>query len=301
MTASLVSKTISFKAGPIPAAAGIGLRLQHLSEIASQPDDAALSAPWLEIHSETFLNAGGARLAMLQEVRNRYPISCHGVGLSLGSAQGLDPAHLKRLATLFDRVKPALLSEHLAWSVVDGAYLNDLLPLPYTDETLAIVSANVSQAQNFFGQRLLVENPSSYLSFTASTMPEWEFLARLVHNTGCGLLLDINNIYVSAANNAFSAQDYLAHIPADAVGEIHLAGHSVEGDGDARVLIDTHSTYVCDPVWALYRDAIIRIGARPTLIEWDMDIPALSELQREAARAQAVLDTQAVQEQTCVA
>ena len=295
------SATFSLKQSPLPAAAGIGLRLQHLNEIASQADDAPPVASWLEIHSETFLNAGGPRLVMLQEVRKRHPISCHGVGLSLGSAQGLDPAHLKRLAKLFDRVKPALLSEHLAWSVVDGAYLNDLLPLPYNDEMLAVVSANVSRAQDFFGQQLLVENPSSYLSFNASTMPEWDFLARLVQNTGCGLLLDVNNVYVSAANNAFSAEDYLASVPSDVVGEIHLAGHSIEVEGDDRVLVDTHSTYVCDPVWGLYRDVIARIGARPTLIEWDMDIPALSELQHEATRAQAVMDARQPQDQACVA
>ncbi len=277
-------------ASPISATAGIGLRLAHLSDVARQADDAPRSASWFEIHSETFLNAGGARLAMLQDVRRRYALSCHGVGLSLGSAQGLDPAHLKRLKHLFDRVQPSLISEHLAWSVVDGAYLNDLLPLPYTDETLAIVSANVSRAQDFFGQRLLVENPSSYLSFTASSMPEWDFLARLVKNTGCGLLLDVNNVFVSAANNDFSAAQYLSQVPADAVAEIHLAGHSDEGQGDARVLIDTHSTYVCDPVWDLYRATVGRIGARPTLIEWDMDIPALSELQNEAARAQTIMD-----------
>ena len=279
----------SFDISPIPATAGIGLRLAHMPGLASESDDAPPSAAWLEIHSETFLNAGGPRLAMLQDVRRRYPLSCHGVGLSVGSAQGVDPAHLQRLKVLFQRVQPALLSEHLSWSVIDGAYLNDLLPLPYTEESLGIVSANVSRAQDTFGQRILIENPSSYLSFVDSVMPEWEFLARLVKNTGCGLLLDVNNIYVSAANNAFSAENYLAQVPADAVGEIHLAGHSIEDDGDARVLIDTHSTYVCDPVWALYRDVIARIGLRPTLIEWDMDIPAFAELQKEAARAQLIM------------
>ncbi len=290
-----------FEPSPIPATAGIGLRLSHIADLARESGAALLSTPWLEIHSETFLNAGGPRLAMLQDVRRRYPLSCHGVGLSVGSAQGIDPAHLQRLKNLFHRVKPALLSEHLSWSVIDGAYLNDLLPLPYTEESLATVSANVSRAQDAFGQRLLIENPSSYLSFADSVMPEWEFLARLVKNTGCGLLLDVNNIYVSATNNAFSAAEYLAQVPGDAVGEIHLAGHTVEDEGDARVLIDTHSTYVCDPVWALYRDVIARIGARPTLIEWDMDIPAFSELQKEAARAQVIMDGRIEQGRTRVA
>lgn len=228
---------------------------------------------------------------MLADIRQRYPISCHGVGLSLGSAEGLDPSHLRRLKDLFSWVKPALLSEHLSWSVIDGAYLNDLLPLPYTEETLRIVSANVARAQDTFGQRLLIENPSSYLSFAASTMPEWDFLAQLVKATGCGLLLDVNNIYVSASNNAFDAHEYLAHVDMTAVGEIHLAGHSIEDEGEARVLVDTHSTYVCDSVWALYRAAVVRRGPVPTLIEWDMDIPAFEELQAEAARAQTIMDS----------
>jgi len=273
--------------GPIPARAGIGLRLLHLPDVALSETPCA---SWLEIHSETFLNPGGPRLAMLEEARSRHALSCHGVGLSLGSAQGLDPAHLKRLAALFARVKPALISEHLAWSVVDGAYLNDLLPVPYTEDALQIVSANVTRAQDSFGRKILVENPSSYLNFAASQMPEAEFLGRLVEATGCGLLLDVNNVYVSAANNGYDARDYLAAIPAAAVGEIHLAGHSSDGQGDELLLIDTHSTFICDPVWALYRETVARIGARPTLIEWDMDIPALSELQAEAARAQVILD-----------
>lgn len=282
---------------PIPAQAGVGLRLTHIAELAGESTDAKRRVPWLEVHSETFLNAGGPRLAMLQDVRSRYPLSCHGVGLSLGSAQGVDAAHLKRLAHLFDRVKPVLVSDHLSWSVVDGAYLNDLLPLPYTEETLAIVCANVARTQDALGQQILIENPSLYLSFIESNIPEWEFLRRVVRNTGCGLLLDVNNIYVSATNNAFDASHYLAEIPAEAVGEIHLAGHSVE-DG---VLIDTHSTYVCDPVWELYRDAIRRIGPRPTLIEWDMDVPEFAELQREAARAQAIMNQHALTESACVA
>jgi uncharacterized protein (UPF0276 family) len=286
---------------PIPAAAGVGLRLQHLPELAAAPDDAPPSAAWLEIHSETFLVPGGPRLAMLTDVRRRHPVSCHGVGLSLGSAEGLDAAHLARLSALFDRVKPGLISEHLAWSVVDGVYLNDLLPLPYTERTLAVIAANIARAQDAFGRQILVENPSAYLGFADSTLPEWEFLARLVAATGCGLLLDVNNVYVSALNNGFDAAAYLAGIPAEAVGEIHLAGHSVEDEGEARVLVDTHSTHVCDPVWALYRDVIARIGSRPTLIEWDMDIPAFAELKAEAARAQAVLDAATPQEHARVA
>lgn len=274
---------------PIPAAAGIGLRLQHLADVTQSALDRAPVSPWLEIHSETFLNPGGPRLAMLMDIRECYPISCHGVGLSLGSAQGLSADHLRRLRTLFDRVKPSLVSEHLAWSVVDGAYLNDLLPLPTTAATLAIVSDNIARAQEFFGRQILVENPSTYLTFNDSTIPEHEFLAALVQRTGCGLLLDINNIYVSAINNGLDPLAYVNAIPPDAVGEIHLAGHMVDGEGEDRVLIDTHSDHVCDAVWELYARVIADIGSRPTLIEWDMNIPALPLLCAEAARAQSVL------------
>lgn len=273
-------------AGPIPAKAGVGLRLEHLHLLATEDDDAPPRVPWLEIHSETFLAPGGPRAAMLAEVARRYPISCHGVGLSLGSAQGVDAAHLGRLKSLFERVKPSLISEHLAWSVVDGAYLNDLLPLPYTPATLDVVADNVARTQDAFGARVLVENPSTYLTFSASSMHEWEFLARLVDRTGCGLLLDVNNIYVSGRNNAFDPAAYIAAAPMHAVGEIHLAGHSREDD----LLIDTHSTHVCDEVWALYRSAVARTGPVPTLIEWDMDIPAFDVLEHEAGLAQAVMN-----------
>ncbi len=255
--------------------------------------DGAAAPPavaWVEVHSENFLADGGPRLAALEAVAARYPVSCHGVGLSLGSAEGLDRAHLKRLQRLFARIRPGLISEHLSWSVTDGVYLNDLLPLPTTEATLAVVCRNVSQAQDVFGRKILVENPSAYLNFPGSTMSEAEFLARLVERTGCGLLLDINNVYVSAENNLFDARAYVDAIPAAAVGEIHLAGHTVTGEGDARLLIDTHSAQVCDPVWALYARALTRVGARPTLIEWDLEIPELPVLLREAAKAQSLLD-----------
>jgi uncharacterized protein (UPF0276 family) len=187
-------------------------------------------------------------------------------------------------------VKPVALSEHLSWSVSGGVYLNDLLPLPYTEETLAVVCRNVAAAQEAFGRQILIENPSVYLSFPGSTMSEAAFLARLTERTGCGLLLDVNNVYVSAENNALDATDYLASVPAAAVGEIHLAGHSISDDGEGRLLIDTHSTRVCDEVWRLYAGVIARIGPRPTLIEWDLDIPALDVLLSEAATAQSILD-----------
>jgi uncharacterized protein (UPF0276 family) len=257
--------------------------------LAREAADAPLTTPWVEVHSENFLCDGGRRLSLLEDVRRRYPVSCHGVGLSLGSVEGLDAAHLKRLKTLFDRVRPALVSEHLSWSVTGGVYLNDLLPLPYTDECLNVLSRNISHAQDALGRQILVENPSRYLGFAASHMPESAFLARLVEATGCGLLLDVNNIYVSVTNTGGSAEDYIREIPAQAVGEIHLAGHSVEGEGDDRVLVDTHSTHVCDAVWDLYRMTIARLGPRPTLIEWDRDLPDLTLLLEEARTADRIM------------
>ena len=273
----------------IDAVAGIGLRHAHLPDFATESPDAPLAVPWLEIHSENFLCDGGPRLAMLDAIANRYPISCHGVGLSLGSAEGLDRAHLARLKTLFARAKPALISEHLAWSVTDGTYLNDLLPLPYTEEALDVVARNVDAAQNAFGQKILIENPSIYLAFSSSTLSEPEFLAQLVARTGCGLLLDVNNVYVSAHNAGFRAGEYLAAIPADAVGEIHLAGHTAVVHGNDPLLIDTHSARVSDDVWQLYQQTVSRIGARPTLIEWDADVPERGVLIDEAEHAQKIL------------
>jgi len=274
----------------VPALAGIGLRTPHMASIANESIGAGLTAPWIEVHSATFLCDGGPRLAMLDAVAARYPLSCHGVGLSLGSAEDLDKAHLARLKRLFERARPGLISEHLAWSVTNGVYLNDLLPLPTTESTLATVCRNVSQAQDFFGRRLLVENPSTYVRLAGSTMSEPEFLTRLVERTGCGLLLDINNVYVSASNNGFDAAAYLKALPADAVGEIHLAGYSERTTGNTRLLIDTHGARIAHPVWNLYAATIARIGARPTLIEWDADIPDLPLLLGEAALAQSVLD-----------
>lgn len=269
----------------ISKAAGIGLRIPHLAAFAAED---APTAGWLEIHSETFLCDGGPRLAMLDAVAARYPLSCHGVGLSLGNADGLDATHLARLKKLFARVHPALISEHLAWSGVGGAYLNDLLPLPYTEEALDVVAANVKAAQDSFGRRILVENPSAYVAFAGEMMSEAEFLTRLVERTGCGLLLDLNNVYVSAANVGGDAATYLPALPAAAIGEIHLAGHTNVND----LLIDTHSTHISDAVWALYADTIARIGARPTLIEWDRDVPDIAVLLGEAQAAQAIISRQ---------
>jgi hypothetical protein len=270
---------------PIPARAGIGLRHPHLREILETRPPLA----WLEVHSENYM-VGGAPRHHLESLRSDYPLSLHGVGLSLGSAGALDAAHLGRLRDLVDRMEPALVSEHLSWSVVDGTYLNDLLPLPYTEEALAIVVAHVDETQEALGRTILIENPSTYLRFAHSTIPEWEFLAEIARRSGCGILLDVNNIYVSAGNHGFDATAYLDAVPAETVGEIHLAGHAVRHIDGHDLRIDDHGSAVAPPVWELYARAVARLGPVPTLIEWDSNIPALDVLAGEAATAQRVLD-----------
>ncbi len=279
--------TRSARQSPISAQAGVGLRHPHMDDFTSGTADAA----WVEIHSENFFADGGPRMAQLDHVRAHYPVSCHGVGLSLGTAEGIDTAHLESLRALVQRVDPMLVSEHLSFSVVEGLYLNDLLPLPYTEEALSVVVNNIDTVQTALGRQILVENPSSYLTFVDSHLTEWDFLSELCQRSGCGLLLDINNIYVSAHNNDFDTATYLAGIPGAAVGEIHLAGHLVDGAGDERLLIDTHGDAVADTVWSLYQHALEKIGPRPTLIEWDTDIPSLDVLLNEAGTAQRYLDT----------
>lgn len=231
---------------------------------------------------------------MLDAIRCDYPISCHGVGLSLGSADGLDRDHLMRVGQAIARYAPALVSEHLSWSVTGRRYLADLLPLPLTDEALDVVCRNVDQTQNFLRRRILIENPSSYLRYRHSTIPEWEFLAMVAARTGCGILYDVNNVYVSASNHGWDAAAYLKALPPAAIGEIHLAGHSIrELDGGAVLRIDDHGSRVAPAVWALFAEALERFGPVPTLIEWDTNVPALDVLLDEAAHAQALLDTAA--------
>ena len=269
--------------GPIPAQAGIGLRFPHVAQFLDERPDIA----WLEVHSENYLSPGGPRVRSLDAIRANYPISCHGVGLSLGSAEGLDEAHLVRLKALFDRIEPNLISEHVSWSVAGGVYLNDLLPLPYTEEALAVLCRNIERAQACFGRPILIENPSTYLRFAQSTIPEWEFLSEAVRRTGCKLLLDVNNIHVSAHNVGFDPARYLAGIaPAD-VGEVHLAGHLRKEIDGQPILIDDHGSRVAPAVWQLYERALGRVGRVPTLIEWDTDVPELAVLLDEAALAQA--------------
>ena len=266
----------------IAPVAGIGLRAPHVAEVRTTRPRVG----WFEVHSENYFVDGGPALASLAAIRADYPLSLHGVGLSLGSTDPLDRGHLARLARLIARVEPALVSEHLCWSGVGGRHLNDLLPLPYTEEALALVCARVAEVQDALGRELAVENVSSYLAFADATIPEWEFVAAVARRTGCRLLVDVNNIYVNSINHGFDADAYLAAMPAEAVAEIHLAGFTARG----ALLIDTHGAPVAPAVWALYRRALERFGARPTLIEWDTDIPPLATLLAEAATAQAMLE-----------
>ena len=273
---------------PVSAAAalpkaGIGLRFQHHRAVL----DERLPVGFVEVHSENYMG-GGTPLACLEAARREYPVSLHGVGLSLGSAEGLDEAHLRRVADLADRIDPLLVSEHISWSVTGGVYLNDLLPLPYTEEALEIFCANVLRSQDALKRTVLVENPSTYLQFAHSTIPEWEFVAAISKRTGCGLLLDVNNIYVSASNHGFDALHYLRAMPRDAVREIHLAGHTAKQIGDRTLRIDDHGSAVCDEVWELYGAAIRLLGPVPTLIEWDSRIPPLADIVAEAVKADQV-------------
>jgi hypothetical protein len=273
-------------AAPIPASAGIGLRAEHYREVI----ETCPPVGWIEVHSENYFGDGGSPLDYLEQARAHYPISLHGVGLSLGSTDELNTRHLQRLKALIDRFEPGLVSEHLSWSSVEGRYLNDLLPLPYTEEALHHFTQRVQQAQEFLRRELLIENPSSYLQFAHSTIPEWEFLSEVANRSGCGILLDVNNIYVSATNHGFDAAHYLRAIPAGKVREIHLAGFIVNRFSDGDMLIDTHSARVAGEVWKLYRQAIERLGAVPTLIEWDTDLPPLEVLLDEARQAEVILE-----------
>lgn len=271
--------------GPIAAQAGIGLRFQHHQAVV----DTRPAIPWLEVHTENYMG-GGKPLQYMETIRGNYPISFHGVGLSLGSAEGLAPAHLERLRLAVERIQPALVSEHLSWSVVGGRYLADLLPLPMTEEALDTVCRHIDQVQAHLRRCILIENPSSYLRYRHSTIPEWEFMAAVAARTGCGILCDVNNIFVSACNHGWDALTYLAALPPAAIGEIHLAGHAVRTLEDGSLLrIDDHGSRVTPEVWALYEQALAHFGPVPTLIEWDSNVPELAVLLDEAAHAEAAL------------
>ncbi len=245
---------------------------------------------WFEVHAENYM-AGGAPLAYLEAVRRDYPVSLHAVGLSLGGADPLDADHLARLKSLAARIEPGLISDHLSWSAIEGVYLADLLPLPYTEEALTVVADNIDRVQTALARTILVENPSTYLAFAASTVAEPEFLAELARRTGCGILCDVNNIYVSACNLGADPLDYFPDLAAAPVGEIHLAGHAVRHlDDGQEIRIDDHGSAVDPAVWALYAHALSLFGPVPTLIEWDTGIPAFSVLEGEASKAQRLLD-----------
>lgn len=269
----------------LPARAGLGFKPQHFDAIRQDPHPPA----FLEVHAENYMGAGGLPHAQLTALRQDFPVSIHGVGLSIGGAGPLDDAHLARLRLLCDRYQPESFSEHLAWSSHGTEYLNDLLPLPYISETLDRVSAHVDQVQAFLGRRILLENPATYVMFEQSTIPETEFLAAIARRTGCGLLLDVNNVFVSCTNHRLDPRAYLAEFPMHAVGEIHLGGHDAEDLPSGPLLIDNHGAPVADPVWTLYAEVIARIGAVPTLVEWDNHVPDWPILAAELARADGLL------------
>lgn len=275
---STVDARMAWAPGRIPVDAGIGLRAAHHQAVV----ETLPAVGWFEAHSENYFADGGAQPEALARVREHYPLSLHGVGLSLGSTDALDRAHLAQLKRVVDRFQPTLVSEHVSWGSVDGRHFNDLLPMPYTEEALMHIARRVRVVQDFLGRQILLENVSSYLEFTLSEMKEWEFVSELARESGSGILLDVNNIYVASRNHGFDARDYLDRIPRRAVGEIHLAGHSCNRFGGREILIDTHGTHVCDAVWDLYELAVQRFGPVPTLVEWDTDLPALEVLVAEA-------------------
>lgn len=279
---------MSFNDKPIPAQAGVGLKPQHYDSII----DAQPQVAWFEIHPENYFAKGGLSHRALSRIREDYPLSMHGVGMSLGSEDGLDKNHLTQIKSLLDRYHPALFSEHLSWSRYQQYYSNDLLPIPYTNEALAVFKDNVNTAQDMLNRQILIENPSSYFMLQNNDYTEWDFLVTLCRQTGAGILLDINNIYVSAINHGFNAQQYIESIPAELVGEIHLAGHAEEEHSFGQLLIDDHGSEVKDTVWELYTQVIESIGPRPTLIEWDTNIPDWEILIQEARQAELILQNE---------
>jgi len=270
----------------IPASAGIGLRGAHHSEFLVRTP----AVSWIEVHSENFFCAGGAAHTVLTQARANYPLSLHGVGLSLGTTDALDLGHLRKLRELVGRYEPGLISEHLSWGSIAGKHLNDLLPLPYTREALVHVAARIDATQSLLGRRILIENISSYFQFAEAEMSEHEFFAELVQRSGCGVLLDVNNLFVNECNHGDSALEFIRRIPRGCVGEIHLAGHSVQTYDGHDIVVDTHDAPVCSAVWDLYETAIRRFGRVPTLIEWDSRLPALDVLIGEADKAEHVME-----------
>jgi uncharacterized protein (UPF0276 family) len=271
---------------PLPARPGLGFKPEHFAAITQDPPDLG----FFEVHAENYMGDGGAPHRQLTALRADYGLSLHGVGLSIGGPDRLDRDHLGRLRGLIDRYRPDSFSEHLAWSSHGGEYLNDLLPLPYTPETLGLVCDHIDEVQDALGCRMLLENPSTYVLFEQSVIPETAFLSEIARRTGCGMLLDVNNVFVSATNHRTDPRRYLADFPFDAVGEIHLGGHSEEELPSGPLLIDDHGRAIADPVWTLYAETIARTGPLPTLIEWDNDVPDFPVLLAEAQRADRILN-----------
>lgn len=273
---------------PVPACAGIGLRAEHYVDVL----DTRPNTGWFEIHSENYFSDGGKPLYYLEKIAEHYPLSFHGVGLSIGTADPMNPAHLKKLKNLVDRFNPGLVSEHLSWGAVGGRYFNDLFPMPYTSDALDHMVDRVSLVQDFLKRQILIENVSSYLQFECSDIPEWEFISELAERSGCAILLDVNNVYVNACNHKFNPLTFLGALKEIHVKEIHLAGHTVKKFDDGQILIDTHDQRVCQEVWALYRETIKRFRAVPSLIEWDASLPELSVLLDEAAIADRIMKSE---------
>jgi uncharacterized protein len=272
------------RAPPVPARAGIGVKPTHYSDLLTKRQPLA----FIEVHAENYMGDGGPPLGYLEALAEIYPVSLHGVGMSLGGAEPLDRNHLARWRRLVKRFEPALISEHIAWSRFGSYSLHDLLPIPYTQQSLSALCDHIDEMQTALGRTILMENPSTYLTFDGSEFAEADFMVEVAQRTGCGLLLDINNVYVSARNHGFDPRAWLARVPGRLVGEIHLAGHSLVRERDFEVRIDDHGSRVGERVWDLYRETTTRIGARPTLIEWDTDVPALDILLDEAKRANAI-------------
>ena len=278
----------TFTGKPVPARAGIGLRSPHFDEVLTNKPEIG----FLEIHTENFFSAGGPTVATLEKACELYPMSFHGVSLSLGSTEEPNKEHLAHVKQLVDHFNPGLISEHISWSVTEETFLNSLIPLPYTAETVNTICKNIDIVQNTLGRQILMENPSAYLKYNISEteLSEGEFITEITKRTGCGLLLDVNNVYVSAKNMGDNPEEHLMSMPFDKVEEIHLAGHCVRIFDDKQVLIDSHNNVICDAVWNLYKKTIEQTGSVPSLIEWDLDIPPLQTLLDEAAKAQTILD-----------
>ena len=271
--------------GAMPKRAGVGLRFRHYEHFLKERP----SVPWIEVHPEN--HRTGVRQKLLEDIRQDYPISAHGIGLSLGSDEPLSKDHLQFLKDFCDRFEPRLFSEHVSWASHGGTFLNDLLPLPYTEESLKVVVDNIQKTQDFLGRQILVENPSSYLCFETSTMSEETFIVEAAKRSGCGILLDVNNVYVSAENHQLDAEAYIESIPSALIGEIHLAGHQVvQAPNNQTLLIDNHGDHVCEAVWDLFKKTVEMKGPKPTLIEWDTEVPSIETLLDEAHLAQDIMD-----------